>query len=55
MVGDKSRTEITETIRGAVKQAGALLTAVAAIASLALGLAAGALYMAYRALRLAAA
>jgi hypothetical protein len=51
VVGDKSRAEITETIRGAIKDAGSVLLAVAALAALALGLAVGALIVATRAAR----
>ena len=40
-----------EQVRGALKDAGSVLMAVAVIASVALGLAAGAFYVAFRALR----
>jgi hypothetical protein len=43
--------KVAETVRGALKDAGSMLMAVAVIASLALGLAAGAFYVAFRALR----
>lgn len=49
MVGSSRKT--AEQIRGALKDAGSVLIAVAVIASLALGLAAGAFYVAFRALR----
>ena len=53
MMGSRATiSEITETVRGAIKQAGSALIVIAALASLALGLAAGACYMAFRALRL---
>lgn len=47
------RHEIGEQLRGAVKDAGTLLTAIAAIAALALGIAAAALFVASRALHAA--
>ena len=48
------KAKMTETIRAAAKDAGTLLTAVAALAALALGVGLAALLLSFRAVRAAA-
>lgn len=54
MIGD-GKAKVTEAIRAAAKDAGMLLTAVAALAALALGVGLAALMLAFRASRALAA
>lgn len=53
MIGD-GKARVTEAIRAAAKDAGTLLTAVAALAALALGVGLAALLLAFRVSRAAA-